>query len=86
MAELKTAQESRDEVAEKPFDFYGSNLSTTEQTSWGKIVTRFTDTLPYTDIFGKVRDVSPSKTRESFMDCIQMRLQTHFAYNAAENQ
>jgi hypothetical protein len=49
-AELKTAQESRDDVAEKPFDFYGSNLSTTEQTSWGKIVIGFTETSPYTDI------------------------------------
>jgi hypothetical protein len=85
-AELKTAQESREDVAEKPFEFYGSNLSTTEQTSWGKIVTGFTDTSPYTDIFGKVRDESPGKTRTSFMDCIQMHLQTRFAYNAAENQ
>jgi hypothetical protein len=85
-AELETAQESRKDVAEKPFDFYGSNLSTTEHTSWGKIVTGFTDGSPYTDIFGKVKEVSPGKTRTSFMDCIQMHLQTHFAYNAAENQ
>jgi hypothetical protein len=85
-AELKAAQESRNDVAEKPFDFYGSNLSTTEQTSWGKIVTGFTDTSPYTDIFGKLRDESPGKTRTSFMDCIQMHLQSRFAYNAAENQ
>jgi hypothetical protein len=85
-AELKTAQESCNDVAEKPFDFYGSNLSTTEQTSWGKIVTGFTDTSPYTDIFGKVKEVSPQKTRTSFMDCIQMHLQTRLAYNAAENQ
>jgi hypothetical protein len=61
-------------------------LSTTEQTSWGKIVTGFTDTSPFTDNFGKVREVSPGKTRTSFMDCIQMHLQTRFAYNAAENQ
>ena len=85
-AELETAQESRNDVAEKPFDFYGSNLSTTEQTSWGKIVTGFTDTSPFTDIFGKVKEASPGKTRTSFMDCIQMHLQTRFAYNAAENQ
>jgi hypothetical protein len=85
-AELETAQESRNDVVEKPFDFYGSNLSTTEQTSWGKIVTGFTDTSPYTDIFAKVKEVSPGKTRTSFMDCIQMHLQTRFAYNAAENQ
>jgi hypothetical protein len=39
-AELETAQESRNDVAEKPFDFYGSNLSTTEQTSWGKTFSR----------------------------------------------
>ena len=85
-AEFETAQESRNDVAEKPFDFYGSNLSTTEQTSWGKIVTGFTDTSPFTDIFGKVKEVSPGKTRTSFMDCIQMHLQTRFAYNAAECQ
>jgi hypothetical protein len=82
-AELKTAQESRNDVAEKPFDFYRSNLSTTEQTSWSKIVTGFTDTSPYTDIFGKLNDKLPGKTRTSFMDCIMMHLQTRFAYNAA---
>jgi hypothetical protein len=65
-AELETAQESRNDIAEKPFDFYGSNLSTTEQTSWGKIVTGFTDTSPFTDIFGKVKEVSAGKTRTSF--------------------
>jgi hypothetical protein len=58
----------------------------TEQHSWSKIVTGFTDTSPYSDIFEKLKEVSPGKTRGSFMDCIQMHLQTHFAYNAAENQ
>ena len=38
MTLIKAAEEERALAVEKPFEFYGSNLSQSEQASWEKIV------------------------------------------------
>ena len=84
--ELEQAEEDRAKAAEKPFEFYGSNLSQSEQASWEKIVTNLTVDAPHTDIFGKKREEAGGKTKETFYDCVQMHLQSRFVFNAAELQ
>jgi hypothetical protein len=37
--ELEQAEEDRSKAAKEPFEFYGTNLSQSEQASWEKIVT-----------------------------------------------
>jgi hypothetical protein len=84
--ELEQAEEDRSKAAEQPFEFYGSNLSQSEQASWEKIVTNLTVDAPHTDIVGKKREEAGGKTKETFYDCVQMHLQSRFVFNAAELQ
>ncbi len=84
--ELEQAEEDRSKAAEKPFKFYRSNLSQSEQASWEKIVTNLTIDAPHTDIFGNKREEAGGKTKETFYDCVQMHLQSRFVFNAAELQ
>jgi hypothetical protein len=83
---VEEAEEDRSKAAEKPFEFYGSNLSQSEQSSWEKIVTKLTVDAPHTDIFGKKREEAGGKTKKIFFDCMQMHLQSRFVFNAAELQ
>jgi hypothetical protein len=84
--ELEQAEEDRSKAAEKPFGFYGSNLSLNEQASWEKIVTNLTVDPPHTEIFGKKSEEAGGKTKEMFYDCVQVHLQSQFVFNAAELQ
>jgi hypothetical protein len=84
--DLEQAEEDRSKAAEKPFEFYWSNLSQSEQASWEKIVTQLTVNAPHTDIFGKKREDAGGKTKKAFFDCVQMHLQSRFVFNAAELQ
>jgi hypothetical protein len=84
--ELEQAEQDHSKAAEKPFEFYGSNLSQSEQASWEKIVTNLTVDAPHTDIFGKKHEEARGKTKETFYDCVQMHLQSRFVFNAAELQ
>jgi hypothetical protein len=68
---LEQAEEDRSKAAEKPFEFYGSNL---------------TVNAPQTDIFGKKREEAGGKTKETFYDCVQMHLQSRFVFNDTELQ
>jgi hypothetical protein len=78
--ELEQAEEDRSKAAEKPFEFYGSNLLQSEQASWDKIITNLTADAPHTDIFGKKLEEDRRKTKETFYDCVQMHLQSRFVY------
>lgn len=84
--DLEQAQEDRSKAADKPFEFYGSNLGQSEQASWDKIVKQLTVDAPHTDIFGKKRDEAGGKTKQTFYDCVQMHLQSRFPFNSAELQ
>ena len=83
---VEDAQKKFAAAAEKPFEFYGSNLSQGEQTSWDKIVKQLTESAPHTDIFGKEQLEAGGKSKDTFYDCIQLHLQSRFAFNAAECQ
>jgi hypothetical protein len=80
------AEEERAKAIEKPFEFYGSNLSQSEQSSLEKVVTKLTIDAPHTDIFGKKHEEAGGKTKQTFYDCVQMHLQSRFVFNAAELQ
>jgi hypothetical protein len=80
------AEEDRSKSVEKPFEFYGSNLSQSKQSSSDKIVTKLTVDVPHTNIFGGKRKEAGGKTKKTFFDCVQMHLQSRFFFNAAELQ
>jgi predicted SpoU family rRNA methylase len=84
--QVKEAEEQRAKAVEKPFEFYGSNLSQSEKSSWEKIVTKLTINAPHTNIFGKKCKEAGGKTKRTFYDCVQMHLQSRFVFNAAELQ
>ena len=84
--QLEEAQREAAEASDKPFEFFGSNLSQSEQSNWSKIVTEQTESSPYTDVFGKKQEEAPGKTPKSFNDCVKIYLQSRFSFNAAESQ
>jgi hypothetical protein len=84
--QVEEAKEERAKAVEKPFKFYGSNLSESVQSSWEKIITKLTIDAPHTDIFGKKREEAGGKTKQTFYDCMQMHLQSRSVFNAAELQ
>jgi hypothetical protein len=45
--QVEEAEEERDKAIEKTFEFYGSNLSQSKQSSWEKIVTKLTIDAPH---------------------------------------
>jgi hypothetical protein len=82
--QVEEAEEERAKAVEKPFEFYGSNLSQSEQSLWEKIVTKLTIDAPHIDIFGKKGEEAGGKTKQTFYDCVQMHLQSRFVFNATE--
>jgi hypothetical protein len=84
--QLEEAEEERAKAVENPFEFYESNLSQGEQSSWDKIVTKLTIDSPHTDIFGKKREEAGGKIKQTFYDCMQMHLQSRFVFNTTELQ
>ena len=84
--QVEEAEESRDESAKALFDFFGSNVSQSEQTIWEKIVKEQTEDAPYTDVLGEKHDEAAGKSLKTFSDCLTKYLRRKFAFNAAESQ
>ena len=59
----------------KPFELYGNLLSDEARQRWEKIVQAQMMKCPWEDIFGVPRDETPTKTWDSFMECITFYLQ-----------
>ena len=64
---VEAAEEERALAVEKPFEFYGSNLSQSEQASWEKIVKQLTLDAPHKDICGKKHKEAGGKSKCIFL-------------------
>jgi hypothetical protein len=84
--QVEEAEEEHAKAVEKPFEFYGSNLSQSKQSLWENIVIKLTINAPHTNIFRKKREEAGGKTKQTFYDCVQMHLQSRFVFNATELQ
>ena len=67
MTLVEAAEEERALAVEKPFEFYGSNLSQSEQASWEKIVKQLTLDAPHKDICGKKHKEAGGKSKCIFL-------------------
>ena len=78
-AKLATATEGT-----TPFELYGNLLSEEDRQPWEKIVQAQTMKCPWEDIFGVTHDETPTKTWDSFMECVMFHLQHMFRHDAGE--
>jgi hypothetical protein len=63
---------------------YFTHLSEEASRPWFKIVKEQIDTAPFTDIYGAQHQVKRPRSWNSFMECVQLHLQSVFRYDAVE--
>jgi hypothetical protein len=63
---------------------YSTLLSEEASRPWAKIVEEQIDTAPFTDIYGVQHQEKRPRSWNSFMECVQLHLQSVFRYDAAE--
>ena len=68
----------------KAFELYEHLLSNETRQPWEKIVQARTTQRPWEDIYGVTHDENPTKTWDSFMECIMCHLQPVFRHNRAK--
>jgi hypothetical protein len=59
----------------KAFELYGNLLSDETRQPWDEIVQAQTTKCPWKDIHGVTHDKTPTKTWDSFMECVTFHLQ-----------
>ena len=62
----------------KPFKSYGNLLSDKARQPWEKVIKAQVTKAPWEDVFGNTHTKTPTKTWDSFLDCIIFHLQTVF--------
>jgi hypothetical protein len=68
----------------KPFKLYGNLLSNEASQPWEMIIKAQVARASWEDVYGILRDKTPSKTWDSFCECIKFHLQQVFHYDAGE--
>jgi hypothetical protein len=68
----------------KAFKLYGNLLSDEARPPWDKIVQAQTTKCPWEDIHGVTHDETPTKTWDSFMECVMVHLQQVFRHDEGE--
>jgi hypothetical protein len=68
----------------KAFELYGNLLSDEARQPWDKIVQTQTTKCPWEDIYGVTHDETPTKTWDSFMECVTFHLQQVFRHDVGE--
>ena len=63
MTLVEAAEEKRALAHEKPFEFYGSNLSQSKQASWEKIMKQLTLDAPHKVTCGKKHKEAGGKSK-----------------------
>ena len=62
----------------KAFVLHGNLLSDEARQPWDKIIQAQTTKWPWEDIYGVTHDETPTKTWDSFMECVTFNLQQVF--------
>ena len=65
----------------KAFELYRNLLSDEARQPWEKIVQAQMTKCPWEDIYGVTHDKTPTKTWDSFMECITFHLQQMFRHD-----
>jgi hypothetical protein len=68
----------------KAFELYANLLSDEARPAWEKILKAQVTTSPWEDIFGVTHSETPTKTWDSFMECVMFHLQQVFKSDAGE--
>jgi putative hemolysin len=68
----------------KAFELYENPLSDEARQPWEKIVQAQMTKCLWEDIYGVTHDETPTKTWDSFMECVTFHLQQVFRYDAGE--
>ena len=63
---------------------YSTLLSEEASRPWAKIVEEQIDTAPLSDIYGVQHQEKRPRSWNSFMECVQLHLQSVFRYDVAE--
>ena len=68
----------------KPFELYGNLLSDEARQPWDKIIQSRVTRTPWEDIKGVTHTETPTKTWDSFQECVTFHLQKVFCNDAGE--
>jgi len=68
----------------QPFELYRNLLSDEARQPWEKIVQAQMMKCPWEDIFGVTHDKTPTKTWNSFMECVTFHLQRVFRHDVSK--
>ena len=68
----------------KDFELYGNLLSHEARKPWEKIIQAQMTKCPWEDIYGATHDETPTKTWDSFMECVRFHLQQMFRHDVGE--
>jgi len=68
----------------KAFELYRNLLSNEARQPWEKINQAQMTKCPWEDIYGVTHDKAPTKTWDSFLECIKFHLQQVFRHDAGE--
>jgi hypothetical protein len=68
----------------KAFELYGNLLSDEARQPWEKIIQAQTTKCPWEDVYGVAPDKTPTKTWDSFMECVTFHLQKMLRQDAGK--
>jgi hypothetical protein len=68
----------------KAFELYRNLLSDEATQPWDKIIQAQATKCPWEDIYGVTHDETPTKTWDSFMECVMFHLQQVFRHDAGK--
>ena len=66
------------------FELYGNHHSDEARQPWEKIIMAQVSYAPWEDIYGVMHTKTPTKTWNSFCDCVTFHLQQMFRYAMGE--
>ena len=66
------------------FELYGNLLSNEARQPWETIIQTQMTKCPWDDIYGVIHDETPTKTWDSFMECVTFHPQQVFRHDAGE--
>ncbi len=84
---VKKVEEARHVVATagaKPFELYANLLADEARQPWEKILKAQVTQVPWEDIFGIPHTKTPTKSWNSFRECVKFHLQTMLGFDTDE--
>ncbi len=81
---IETAKLAASTAGTKPFEIYGNLLSDEAHQPWEKIIKAQVTSSPWEDVKGVTHLETPTKTWDSFNECITFHLLRVFCHDASE--